>query len=87
MEGDIELNYALGNYAVDFDGRLSSHLPCVLFVANRTFSTPREHHHVVEYRSLRIGHMCESTLLCSAPEKGRQSRTFCHERALRAFVR
>ena len=23
MEGNIELNYALGNYAVDFDGKLS----------------------------------------------------------------
>ena len=26
MEGNIELNYALGNYAVNFDGKLSRSL-------------------------------------------------------------
>ena len=26
MQGNIELNYALGNYAVNFDGKLSNSL-------------------------------------------------------------
>ena len=26
MEGNIELNYDVGNYAVNFDGKLSDHL-------------------------------------------------------------
>ena len=30
MEGNIELNYALGNYAVNFDGKFSNRFKALL---------------------------------------------------------
>ena len=86
MKGNIELNYNLGNYAVDFDGKRSSPLCYAFYLLIRNSSTCREHDHVVQYRSLRFGHMRKSTLLCSTLEERPKSRTTHNERALCIFT-
>ena len=57
-----------------------------LLSTDRSLSTRREHDYVVQYRSLRIGRLCESTLLCSTIEEGRRSRAFCYRYALPVFA-
>ena len=86
MLGNAELSYDQGNWAVNFDGKLSSPFNYSFDPLIENPSTRREHDNVVQHRSFRIGHLRQSTLLRPTPEEGRQSSALFRECALHVFA-